>query len=88
MEGVLQNFSERFSGDVGSAERMQRPFQTAPLGTWTNTSSSSVNNVTASPVTNINISGAGDTKALASEVRNTQSRVHADLLRNVQGAIA
>lgn len=88
IEGALQNFSERFSGDVGTIDRMKKPFEAAPLGTWSNTSSSSINNVTASPVTNVNISGAGDTKALASEVRNTQSRVHADLLRNVQGAIA
>lgn len=86
IEGVLQRFDDRLGKVTGGAP-MVMP-DSAPLGASSVTNSTRTNNV-SSPVSNtFNINGAADPRAVGAEVSKTQSRVHADLIRNMQGAVS
>lgn len=87
IEGALQRFDERLGQATGGAPKVM-PLETSPLGSQSVTNANRTSSITAPQTNTFHISGASDPKAVGTEVGKAQTRVHADLLRNMQGAVA
>ena len=87
IEGALQRFDNGLGKALQNAPKVVMP-ESAPLGSQSVTNANRNTTITAPQSNTYHINGASDPKAVGAEVGKTQTRVHADLLRNLQGNVA